>query len=714
MVRKLDPQGEGDIFALDIGTRNVVGMLIRHENDVYRAEAAVSIPHSGRSMSDGQIEDIEVTAATVTAVKEAMQEKTGIEFKKVAIAAAGRSLITKRSKAVHTIDSGAPVTEETVRALELEAVTSAQDELIGDGDRTSRTYYCVGHTVVRYTLDDYPIKTLVGHKGSVISAELIAAFLPGLVVESLYAVVDMCGLTAHSMTLEPIAAMNVIIPPELRLINMALVDIGAGTSDIAVSDKGSITAYAMATTAGDEITEEIVQQYLVDFETAERMKLSISEKEIPYTDILGFDHTVKGEELADSLAGTIDELARTISDNISEVNGGAPAAVLLVGGGSLIPGITGRVAEYLRLPPERVAVGGKNLRVKIEINGSNALPPEYVTPIGIGITASMHTGYDFSVVTLNSSRFRIFDTKKITCAEMLLQAGFKTPQIIGKSGRGLSFTVNGERRNLRGEPGIPPQITVNGERVSLEYIVKPGDNIMFTPAVSGKNAVMTVGSLSSVKSGRVIIDDIEYPFGAVAEVNGREVSRDYSIQSFDEVTITIVDSIGRMCELLGAAVLFRNGVQADFDEGFNDGDVFTTYPTDDAGIAADDRNSAPAVDETPASQAVKTDITAELPQTAAAVPEKQIQTETAVLPQSSAAAVTNGDLTVILNGRPTALEPRRDHSPHTFLELMALADIDMKAAPPSGNMILTLNGKDANFSDDLAEGDVIVIRWDDK
>ena len=66
----------------------------------------------------------------------------------------------------------------------------------------------------------------------------------------------------------------------------------------------------------------------------------------------------------------------------------------------------------------------------------------------------------------------------------------------------------------------------------------------------------------------------------------------------------------------------------------------------------------------------------------------------------------------MLNGKPTHLDPRSDNSPHEFIELMALADIDISDPPPSGNMILTLNGQNASFMDLLHEGDSVVIKWE--
>src|SRR5690606_22252797 len=98
----------------------------------------------------------------------------------------------------------------------------------------------------------------------------IATFLPEMVVESLYTVMERAGIEVTYLTLEPIAALNVAIPSELRLLNLALADIGAGTSDIAVTKSGTVIAYDMVPIAGDEVTEAIAHNFLVDFNTAER------------------------------------------------------------------------------------------------------------------------------------------------------------------------------------------------------------------------------------------------------------------------------------------------------------------------------------------------------------------------------------------------------------------------------------------------------------
>lgn len=684
-------QGENDIFALDIGTRNVVGIIGRSEEGVFTVCEAVTVPHNRRAMMDGQIEDINGTANIVRLVKEQLEKKTGMILKKVSIAAAGRALVTKRTIADRETDSREQITENALKSLELEAVAKAQAELDRENSEKSVSFYCVGHSVIDYRLDDFSIKSLLGHKGKKATVELIAAFLPSLVVESLYTVMDMNDLEVASLTLEPIAAMNVIIPPEVRLINIALADIGAGTSDIAVSREGSIVAYAMATVAGDEITEEIIRNYLVDFDTAEEMKLTPIDKDVVFTDILGYEHTISAKEFFENLSPAVEQLADTVADNILTANGSAPAAVFLVGGGSLIPGLQTMVAEKLGVPENRVAIGGKHLGKNIS---SEFTGPEYVTPIGIGITSTLQAGYDFSIVTLNNEKIRIFDTKTITAAELLMNSGYKPNQIIGRSGRGLTFTLNGEKQSLRGEPSSPARISVNGAPATLDHKIRQGDVIDFVPASSGANAAVSVSDIAGqIFSRRLTVDGEEFTFGNTARVNDMIVSGDYSIQNYDSVTVETIETLGDLILSLpfdcSELAFFKNGRQIRSDYILKENDEIVTDE-----ISAAIRETAPnrARDIALMNEAAESE----------AKSEKKYEPP-----------VPAGSISVYLNSRRTVLNPHKDGSPNEFLELMALADIDTSNPPPGANMILTINGINASFMDPLSDGDNVVIKWDD-
>ena len=337
---------QGDvIFALDIGTRTVVGVLAEKTADSYRLIDMQTQAHESRSMTDGQIEDIDAVAAVVRSVRTALERRQSIKLQRVCIAAAGRALKTLRHRSSCDVSGLKSITAEDIRAAELEAVRSAEEEFTGSG---GNSFYCVGHSVISLELDGYKVSKPEGHRGSELVTEVIAAFLPAYVVESLCAAVDEAGLETAGLTLEPIAAINAVVPKELRLINIAMCDIGAGTSDVAASRDGSIVAYGMATIAGDEMTESLMKQLLVEFNEAERIK-TCTDPQTEYTDILFNHRTITREEVARLLLPAEKELADTVCSEILRANGTAPQAVFLVGGGSLLPGLPELVADGLGL-----------------------------------------------------------------------------------------------------------------------------------------------------------------------------------------------------------------------------------------------------------------------------------------------------------------------------------------------------------------------------
>lgn len=740
--RKLRPQEENELFALDIGTRTVVGIIGHMDDNIFCVDYAESLPHKRRAMIDGQIEDIPVVSSVVKQVREKLEAQSGIKLSRVAIAAAGRALKTHRTEMSFDIKDKDSISEDDVRSFELETTLKAQDELDTETADAKMSFYCVGHTVVQYLLDDYKIGSLVGHKGKKVSIELIAAFLPSPVVESLYAVTDMNGLEVASLTLEPIAAMNIVIPPEIRLINVALVDIGAGTSDIAIARNGSIVAYAMSTTAGDEITEEIIRKYLVDFSAAEEMKLSSYMEKIDYTDILGYKHTIDREEFFSSLFPVVDSLADDIVKNIISANGQAPAAVFLVGGGSLIPDLSKYIADKLEIPENRVAVGKNEVMKNVSFGNSKISGPEYVTPIGIGVTATYNSGYDFSVVTLNDKKMRVFDTRAVRVVDLLTSAGYRSTQIIGRSGRNLNFTVNGEKQILKGERATIAEITLNGESVSLETIVNQGDKLIFKPAENGRNAEVRISDIAGdVSPHKVYVDGTEYLFGVIARVNDKPVSGDYSIQNLDEVTVSEVETLGDLMQTLpfdsSTLNFYKSGKLLTMDYYLNDGDDLVTSDkvigkesragrlakaiaegmSADAAVpeAAEETQTMPGEAAAPAEQTYES-----IPQQTAPepfVPEEAAAEQDIPAAADEAPAVeaeevpAQEEFKIVLNGKTIDLEPRPATMPHEFIELMAIADIDLDNPPADGNMILTLNGKDVSFMDVIHNGDVAVIKW---
>lgn len=579
-AKKQETQGD-KIFALDIGTRYVVGIIGEKADEKYHVIDCVVAPHTRRAMVDGQIEDIKQVAKIVGQVKQKLEQRNGITLSKASIAAAGRALKTVNISKEFDVSGSEIITEEMVSSMEMETVSAAQAELDESMQNEKTLFYCVGHNVVTYRLDDYKMISLNGHKGNTAGIDMVVAFLPGIVVESLYSVMELNKLEVQSLTLEPIAAMNVIIPPEIRLINIALVDIGAGTSDIAIAKDGSIIAYAMATVAGDEITEEIIRSFLVDFAVAEQMKHDASDNEVfTYKDIFGIPHQTTQEEFIEKILPCMDNLASTICETIVRINSGSPQAVFLVGGGSLIKGLTTLVADKLDIEEDRVAVGGGEFLRDVDTGDFN-MGAEFITPLGIGVTALEDRGYDFSVINVNGKKIRVFDTKKLTVYQVLSLAGYKAGDIMGHSGQGLAFTVNGNKVFRKGTMMTPSEIKINGNGGGLTSIVTQGDQIQFTPAKNGDNARAVLKNEINFRkyhSGSVSFGNKQYKFGIEAFVNGVKKPPQYEIQPLDEITTGGILTLGDLLNSIGIEYskgFAINGQLAEEASLLSDGDVIT-------------------------------------------------------------------------------------------------------------------------------------------
>lgn len=505
-------QDRATIFALDIGTRSIVGVLGREEGGRFRVLDIEKEPHGRRAMLDGQIEDIAQVAAVAKTVVERLEARQHIRLQRVCVAAAGRALRSARASFTMEFAEPRQADDELVNQLESGAVSAAEGAVSGGGEGG---FYMVGYTASQYRLDGYPLSTLHGHRGRVMEVDVVATFLPREVVDSLYTVVARTGLEVSSLTLEPIASLNAAIPVDIRLLNLVLVDIGAGTSDIAVCRSGSVAGYTMATVAGDEVTELLMKQLLVDFQTGEALKMGIGgQGPLHYTDILGIAHECTSEQLIELTAPAVKVLAEEIADKVIELNGGPPSAAFLAGGGSKLYGLRAAVAQALGMDDMRVAIAGNHFE-KNAFSDEYALnDPEYSTPLGIAVSAALGMINDSYVVTLNGAPAKLFRSGTLTIRDVLLMNGSNYGELMGRTGSNLSFTLNGERQFFRGTPGTPPIIRLNGEEAELGAVVHAGDSVVFVPAKAGVNASRTLAeALGESFPGSVFVNGEPKPLG---------------------------------------------------------------------------------------------------------------------------------------------------------------------------------------------------------
>ncbi|UOQ46126.1 pilus assembly protein PilM [Halobacillus salinarum] len=540
------------IFALDIGTRSVVGIILEKEELSFKVVDLVSHEHEERSMLDGQIHDILAVSNVITAVKQKLEDKHG-PLQKVCVAAAGRALATKKVKAAHNIQNHPLLEHEDILHMELSAVQKAQYELASVSDASKSTdYYCVGYSVLHYHIDGQIIGSLIEQQGREAEVEIIATFLPKVVVESLIAALTHAQLEMEALTLEPIAAIQVLIPPSMRRLNVALVDIGAGTSDIAITDAGTIVGYGMVPIAGDEITEAISDEYLLDFNEAENVKKEISLHEsATFTDILGFESKVTSTELVEKIERSIQHLSASIADEIQALNQKTPKAVMLVGGGSQTPDLANKLAEKLNLPYNRVAIRGINavqgLVDSEELHGG----PEYVTPIGIAI-ASKQSPIQYKSVTVNNRTIRLFDIKKLTIGDCLLSAGIDFSKLYGEPGPAYSITINRRKVPVEGAYGGAPKLLLNDKPARLETPVEEGAHIAVKKGEKGGPPQVTVSDvIGDFKPLPLTYNGEEYSFNQpTVFVNNNLSSGKEQVRDYDQIEYFALETISDVKKVL--------------------------------------------------------------------------------------------------------------------------------------------------------------------
>ena len=650
------------LFSMDIGTRTVVGIVGYHDGQKFKILASEVEEHKERAMYDGQVHDIELVARAAGQVKERLEKKLNVELKRVAVAAAGRSLKTCKVFVEKDADPAMEIERELVSALEIEGIQQAQKEIERMQHEEDVHYYCVGYAVVNYFLNGSVIGNPEGHRGKRIGLEVLATFLPRMVVDSLYSVVGRIGLEVSSLTLEPIAAMNVSIHSNLRLLNIALVDIGAGTSDIALTKSGTVYAFAMAPIAGDEITEKIAENYLLDFDTAEQVKVSLSKGDsVKFIDIMGLAYEKSSEEILKSIEPAITMLAGEIASKIVEYNGKQPSAVFLIGGGSQIPTLAEAVAHQLQLPVERVGVRKTDIIRDVEIESENLEGPEFITPIGIAITAHINRQKDFLQVSVNGSTVKLFNSKTLTVADALILVGYSPRNLIGRRGVGISFTLNGSLQMAKGEPGEAARIFVNGVKAGLDRPIVSGDRIEIDPAVDGKPGTAYVRDYvkeDMVKNIELEGKVVTAPF---IRVNGSRADMEAPIKDGDEVVIQALDKIIDVVRCFGIeldrARIFLNDREASMEDVIYENDrVHVEIPPTD-GKAEDSESS--------------------------------VQVEVRV----------NGNSLMVRGNRSKML----------FLDIFN--HIQMNPKTIKGRIEMLLNGKTANYTDVLKNGDKIEIKW---
>ena len=704
------------LFALDIGTRSVVGIVLEEQNDSFHIVDLISKEHKERSMIDGQIHNILSVASIIQEIKEELEQTHG-HLQRVSVAAAGRSLKTSEGTVTIDISERTLISKEDINRLELSAVQNAQEKLLA-GYQTEEEdhYYCVGYSVLHYKLHDEKIGSLIDQTGNSATVEVIATFLPRVVVESLLAALKRADLEMEALTLEPIAAINVLVPPSMRRLNIALVDIGAGTSDIAIVSENTVTAYGMVPVAGDEMTEALSSHYLLDFPLAEQMKRQINDQDVlTVHDILGFEQQMPVEEVIEVIRPSVQHLATSIANEIKRLNHSTPPqAVMIVGGGGLTPTLTKEVSLQLDLPENRVAIRSLDALTGVTLADHIEASPALVTPIGIAI-AAQRAPIHYISLTVNERNVRLFELKELTVGDALLAARISARQLYGKPGLALTIKVDGQWKTIPGEHGSSTTILLNGAEAGTKDSISNGDVIELLFGKDGRNATATVRDLlNEPQTTHYELDGHSETLTAKILVNGQLATMDTPIKDRDELTVTEASTLHTVLSSRGNrttnsySVLWNNTIHR-LKPRLTVYLVNSQIVSEDYKIQQDDR------------------IETRLPTSPSL---KEIAKELAMILEERADVLFNGDPVVIkkqrtsvfVNGQTVDLDYQIrpndkvefnsvSNSPIIFSDIFSYTDFTLPTQSTSAYRILR-NGQSITFNDAIFGGDQLEILFE--
>lgn len=708
-------------LALDIGTRKVVGLLTVPTRRGLRIVAAERLEHATRAMFDGQIHDVAEVASVVSSIVQKLSAKVGFPLTEAAVAAAGRALRTFRGTASRELSGFNELTTEDVFALELAAVQVAQAALAAVLREREKPedYHYVGHSVMGARLDGLPIGNLVGQRGNRAELDVIGTFLPRAVVDSLQSVLERTGLEMTALTLEPIAALSVAVPQTMRHLNLVLVDIGAGTSDIAITSKGTVTAYDMVPIAGDEITEALSEAYLLDFTVGEAVKRKLNTQgEVRFTDILGQTHAVDSATIVEALRPAVERLAHEIAERVLRLNGAPPQAIMLVGGGSLTPGLPAAVAAAVGLPESRVAVRGRDAIAGVDGAKGLLKGPDAVTPIGIAVASRERSALGFTHVYVGTHRVRLFHPAKLTVADALLAGGIAISDLQGAVGKGLTVTVNGSLRIVRGTFGRPARVLLNDQVAALDSPIGHKDHITVEPGIPGEPGRATVGDVAPEAKGRldITVNGGAHSLDALVTVNGEVCDPDRVLSDNDRVVVRPVRTVEDVLLHLGIEDLGEISVVRYSVDGVTQVDRRTRYLVR--------LNGALAGPETPLRSGDQLEVARGPGLTVGAVAAAaQIRMDTIQVRFNTTVLELRWESTAVLrNGRRAELnDPVGENDaiavvgggePPIFAHLLAQAGFGTTPPPGKTRLTMLLNGQPAEFVTPLKDGDRAEVFWE--
>jgi cell division protein FtsA len=373
------------IVGLDIGTSKVVAIVgeIGPEGQI---EIVGIGSHPSKGMKKGVVVNIESTVQSIQRAVEEAELMAGCQIHSVYVGIAGSHIRSLNSHGIVAIK------DREVYAHDLERVIDAAQAVAIPADQK------ILHILPQeYVIDNQEgIKEPLGMSGVRLEAKVHLVTCAVNAAQNIEKCIRRCGLEVEEIILEQLASSYSVLTDDERELGVCLVDIGGGTTDIAIFTDGSIRHTGVIPIAGDQVTNDIAMALRTPTQHAEEIKIRYA---CALTQLAGADETIKvpsvgdraprdlsRQALAEVVEPRYDELFTLVQAELrrSGYEDQVPAGVVLSGGTSKMEGVVELAEEIFHMP---VRVGYPQ-----SVKGLNDIVrnPIYATSVGLLLYGAEH------------------------------------------------------------------------------------------------------------------------------------------------------------------------------------------------------------------------------------------------------------------------------------------------------------------------------------
>ena len=404
--QKKSKESANYLLALDIGTEYVKALIAKKGKNTIKIVGVGKAHELPTNMYAGAIADIEGVAQTCEEAVAKAEDMAGVRANEVVVGIAGE-LIKGNTASIkyRRADASKPITdaemEKIIRQVQEKAGERARREVAIETNNKDVEVRLINSALVSLRIDGYKVSNPIGFKGKEVTVQIYTAFAPLVHISAIERVCDELELDLVTVAVEPFAVCRACLGDDAESNFSGIVmDIGGGTTDVAIVDDGGVEGTKMFSLGGRSFTRQIAQRLGLTLEDAEKLKLLSDSPNMKPELHKKYQDAIK-RNLEVWQSGV--ELAIEEFDQVETL----PGQIMLCGGGAGLPEIQDVLATgdwYKELPFARrpvVNLIDPDTIEGIENDTDRELDHTFITAMGL-----LRVGMDTLVGVPENSSFR--------------------------------------------------------------------------------------------------------------------------------------------------------------------------------------------------------------------------------------------------------------------------------------------------------------------